>query len=244
VAVVNEAFARKYFAGRDPIGRHITIGESNQRVPELEIVGVAADSRVDVRQPAKETWYCSYAQNPDPKMFYYVRTTADPNRIASDVRRVVRAADPGIPIGDLKPMDIRIGESIYTERLIAILSGVFGLLATLLAAIGIYGVVAYAVARRTAEIGIRIALGAQPSRVLRMILLEAGRMAALGIVIGLAAAFALSRLVASQLFGVQPADPAVFTGAAAGLALVALAAALVPAWRAARIQPVQALKFE
>jgi predicted permease len=244
VAVVNEAFARKYFAGRDPIGRHITIGESNQRVPELEIVGVAADSRVDVRQPAKDTWYCSYAQNPDPKMFYYVRSTADPNRVASDVRRVVRAADPGIPIGDLKPMDIRIGESIYTERLIAILSGVFGLLATLLAAIGIYGVVAYAVARRTAEIGIRIALGAQPSRVLRMILLEAGRMAALGIVIGLAAAFALSRLVASQLFGVQPADPAVFAGAAAGLALVALAAALVPAWRAARIQPVQALKFE
>jgi ABC-type antimicrobial peptide transport system permease subunit len=157
---------------------------------------------------------------------------------------VVRAADPGSPIGDLKPMHIRIGESIYTERLIAILSGVFGLLATLLAAIGIYGVVAYAVARRTAEIGIRIALGAQPSRVLRVILLEAGRMAALGIVIGLAAAFALSRLVASQLFGVQPADPAVFAGAAAGLALVALAAALVPAWRAARIQPVQALKFE
>jgi ABC-type antimicrobial peptide transport system permease subunit len=117
-------------------------------------------------------------------------------------------------------------------------------MATLLAAIGIYGVVAYAIARRTAEIGIRIALGAQPSRVLRMILLEAGRMAALGIVIGLAAAFALSRLVASQLFGVQPADPAVFAAAAAGLALVALAAALVPAWRAARIQPVQALKFE
>jgi predicted permease len=245
VVIVNEAFARKYSAGSDPIGRRMMIGASDHPVLDMEIVGMAADSRVDVRQPAKETWYFPFAQWEKPEgLQFYVRSAADPNRVASDVRRVVRAADPGIPLGDLKPMDIRIGESIYTERLIAILSGVFGLLATLLAAIGIYGVVAYAVARRTAEIGIRIALGAQPSRVLRMILLEAGRMAALGIVIGLAAAFALSRLVASQLFGVEPADPAVFAAAAAGLALVALAAALVPAWRAARIQPVQALKFE
>ncbi len=245
VVVVNEAFAKKYFDRKDPVGRRMAIGESNHPVLNLEIVGVAADSRVEVRKPASETWYFPFAQWGQPeRLQFYVRTAGDPDRLASGVRQAVRTADPDVPMGALKPMDVWIAESIYVERLIAMLSGAFGVAATLLAAIGIYGVVAYAVARRTAEIGIRMALGAQPARVLRMILLEAGSMAALGIAIGLAAAFGLSRLVASQLFGVKPADPAVFAGAAGVLALVALAAALVPGWRASRIQPVQALKYE
>jgi ABC-type antimicrobial peptide transport system permease subunit len=157
---------------------------------------------------------------------------------------VLRAADPNVPMGGLKPMDVWIGESIYTERLIALLSGAFGLLATLLAAIGLYGVVAYAVARRTSEIGVRMALGARPAAVLRLILWEASRMALLGIAIGLAAALALSRMVESQLFGVKGAEPAVLALAAAVLALVALLAALAPGWRASRISPVAALKYE
>jgi predicted permease len=245
VALVNEAFAKKYFAGRDPVGRHMMNGGSSHPVLDIEIVGVVADCRVDVRNPAEETWYYPYAQWDKPeRLQFYVRTAGDENRAASQIRQVLRAADPNVPMGELKPMDVWIRESIYTERLIALLSGAFGLLATLLAAIGLYGVVAYSVARRTSEIGVRMALGARPAAVLRMILWEAGRMAALGIAIGLAAALGLSRMVESQLFGVKGADPAVLALAAAVLALVALLAALAPGWRASRISPVAALKYE
>jgi predicted permease len=245
VALINEAFARKYFARRDPVGRHMMNGGGSHPVLDIEIVGVVADSRVDVRNPAKETWYYPYAQWDKPdRLQFYVRTAGDENRVAAEIRQVLRAADPNVPMGALKPMDVWIGESIYTERLIALLSGAFGLLATLLAAIGLYGVVAYSVARRTSEIGVRMALGARPAAVLRLILWEAGHMAALGIAIGLAAALALSRMVESQLFGVKGADPAVLALAAAVLALVALLAALAPGWRASRISPVVALKYE
>jgi ABC-type antimicrobial peptide transport system permease subunit len=144
----------------------------------------------------------------------------------------------------MKPVEVRVQESIYTDRLIAILSGAFGLLATLLAAIGLYGVIAHAVTRRTAEIGVRMALGAQPAVVLRMIVLEAGRMAGAGIAIGLIAAYGVSRYVESQLYGMKAADPAVFAGGAALLAVVAAAAALAPGWRASKIEPVVALKYE
>jgi ABC-type antimicrobial peptide transport system permease subunit len=157
---------------------------------------------------------------------------------------LVRAADPNVPMGELKPLEVRIQDDIYTDRLIAMLSGAFGLLATLLAAIGLYGVIAHAVTRRTAEIGVRMALGAQPAVVLRMILVEAGRMAGLGIAIGLIAAVLVSRYVESQLYGMKAADPMVFAAGAALLALVAAAAALVPGWRASRIQPIVALKYE
>jgi predicted permease len=245
VALVNEAFAKKYFAGRDPAGRHMMNGGSNHPVLDIEIVGVVADSRVDVRNPAKVTWYYPYAQWGKPEgLQFYVRTAGDESRVSSEIRQVLRAADPNLPMGELKPMDVWIGESIYTERLIALLSAAFGVLATLLAAIGLYGVVAYAVARRTSEIGVRMALGARPAAVLRLVLWEAGRMAALGIAIGLAAALALSRMVESQLFGVKGADPAILALAAAVLALVTLLAALAPGWRASRISPVVALKYE
>jgi len=245
VAVVNEAFARKYFAGRDPVGRHMMSGASSHPVLDIEIVGVVADSRVDVRNPAKETWFYPYTQWTKPdRLQFYVRTAGMESHITSEIRQALRAADPNVPMGELKPMDVWIGESIYIERLIALLSAAFGVLATLLAAIGLYGVVAYAVARRTSEIGVRMALGARPAAVLRMILWEAARMAAIGIAAGLAAALCLSRMVESQLFGVKPADPAILAGAATVLALVALLAALAPGWRASRISPVAALKYE
>jgi len=245
VVMVNETFVKKYLAGKNPVGRHMMSGESNHPVLNLEIVGVVADSHVDVRTPPKETWYFPLAQWDKPdRVQYYLRSAGDLTRLAAEVRAALRAADPSLPMGTLQPMDAWIGNSIYVERLIAMLSAAFGLLATLLAAIGLYGVVAYAVARRTAEIGVRMALGARPSAVLRMILWEAGRLAALGIGLGLAGAFGLSRLVASQLFGVQAADPAIFAGGAAVLALVALAAAILPGWCASRIEPVAALKYE
>jgi len=221
------------------------IGGSNHPVFDHEIVGVAADIHVEVRGKPAEAFYFPYTQwdKPEPLTFY-VRTAGDTGRLANDLRQMVRAADSSVPMGDLKPVEVRIRESIYTDRLIAMLSVAFGLLATLLAAIGLYGVAAHAVTRRTAEIGVRMALGAAPSEVLRMIVVEAGRMAGAGIAIGLAAAFGVSRLVESQLYGVKAADPAVFAGGAAFLAVVAVAAALVPGWRASKIEPVVALKYE
>jgi predicted permease len=245
VVVVNEAFARKYFAGRNPISGHFMMGGSNHPVFDHEIVGVAADTHIDVRSKPKETFFLPYAQWKKPgSLTFYVRTAGDTGGLANSIRQVVRAADPNVPMGELQPLDVRIRNDIYTDRLIAMLSGAFGLLATLLAAIGLYGVIAHAVTRRTAEIGVRMALGAQPAVVLRMILVEAGKMAGAGIVIGLIAAFAVSRYVESQLYGMKAADPAIFLGAGALLVVVAVAAASVPGWRASKIEPVVALKYE
>jgi len=245
VVIVNETFARKYFAGRNPIGGHLMVGGSNHPVFDHEIVGVATDTHVDVRTKPVETFFLPYTQwNRPGRLEFYVRTAGETGGFATTIRQVVRAADPNVPMGELQPIDIRIRNDIYTDRLIAMLSGAFGLLATLLAAIGLYGVIAHAVTRRTAEIGVRMALGAQPAVVLRMILAEAGRMAGVGIALGLIAALLLSRYVESQLYGMKAVDPVVFIACAALLALVAIAAALVPGWRASRIQPVVALKYE
>jgi ABC-type antimicrobial peptide transport system permease subunit len=177
-------------------------------------------------------------------LVFYVRTAGDPGRVATALRQAVREADPNLPAVESKTVELKIRESLYTERLIAILSAAFGILATLLAAIGLYGVIAYSVARRTGEIGVRMALGAVPADVLRLVLGGAARLAAVGIAIGLAAAFAGGRLIESQLFGIKASDPVIYIGAAVLLAVVALVAAGVPAWRAARIDPVTALKYE
>ena len=245
VVVVNETFARKYFAGRNPIGGHLMIGGSNHPVFDHEIVGVAADVHISVRDKPEETIFTPYAQwNRPGRLVYYVRTAGDAGGLASTIRQLMRAEDPNVPMGDQKTMEINIQDDIYTDRLIAMLSAAFGFLATLLAAIGLYGVIAHAVARRTAEIGVRMALGAQPAVVLRMILWEAGRMAALGIGLGLMAAYLASRYIESQLYGMRAADPAIFTAGAALLAAVAVVAALVPGWRASKIDPVAALKYE
>jgi putative ABC transport system permease protein len=243
--VVNEAFARRYFAGQNPVGKRLMFGASNHPVLDREIVGLAPDTRSTIRTPAKETVYFPYAQWEKPeRLVFYVRAAGDENRLAADIRRVVREVDASLPVVNIAPLDVKIRDSLYTERLIAMLSEAFGVLATLLAAIGLYGVVAYTVAGRTAEIGIRMALGAAPGSVLRLVLKDAGRMAAVGIAIGVVGALALSRLVESQLFGMKAADPRVLSGAAATLALVALLAAFVPGWRASRIDPVRALKHE
>jgi predicted permease len=243
--VVNDSFVKKYLPGRNVIGRRLMFGGSNHPVFDREIVGVAPDVHNEVRTQAKETIYMPYEQWDKPeRLVFYVRAGGDEGRLSAAIRRVVREVDSNIPVMTIQPLDVKIRDSLYTEQLIALLSEAFGVLATLLAAIGLYGVVAYAVALRTAEIGIRMALGAVPSRVLGMILREAGAMAAAGIAIGLGGALVLSRLVDSQLFGIRAADPVVLGGAAVVLALVALLAAIIPGWRASRIDPVRALKYE
>ena len=243
--VVNEAFVKRYFAGRDPVGRRLMFGASNKPVLDREIVGVAADVRSDVKKPAKETIFTPYLQWDRPaRLTFYVRASGDEDRLATTVRQLVRSLDANVPVRNVKPVIVQVEESIYSDRLIAMLSVAFGVLATLLAALGLYGVVAYAVARRTPEIGMRIALGAVPADVIRMVLLDAGRTAGAGIAIGLLGSWLLSRYVQSQLFAVEASDPAVFAGAAAMLAVVAMAAAFVLGRRAARIDPLAALKYE
>jgi predicted permease len=243
--VVNETFVKRYLGNASPIGRRLQFGASTPPKLDREIVGVVADSRDDVRDPGKETIYSPYPQWDKPThMVFYVRAAGDPGRNIAALRQAVREADPNLPAVKIKTVEVRIRESLYTERLIAILSAAFGILATLLAAIGLYGVMAYSVARRTGEIGVRMALGAVPADVLRLVLFGAIRLAVIGIVIGLAGAVAAARLIESQLFGIRAADPVIYAGAALLLALVALIAAGVPAWRAARIDPVVALKYE
>jgi predicted permease len=243
--IVDEAFARKYFAGQNPVGRRLMFGASNHPVLDREIVGIVADSRTGTHDPASETVYmpCDQLEQPT-RLTFYVRASGNDAALPAAIRRAVREAAPNLPVPEIKSVELRIRESLYSERLIAALAGAFGALATLLSAIGLYGVMAYSVARRTAEIGVRMALGALPAGVLRMILMEAGRVAAIGIAIGLASAFALSRLVESQLFGIHAANPRIYAGVAVLLGLVALLAAFAPGWRASRVHPAAALKYE
>jgi predicted permease len=243
--VVNETFIKRYLANQNPLGRHVSFDGPGAKVLDREIVGVAADVGANVRRPAGPTVYFPYTQRDrTARLAFYVRTSGDDARLSAGIRRIVREADAGLPVPEIEPVEVKIRESLYTSRLVAGLSASFGFLATLLAAIGLYGVITFAVARRTGEIGIRMALGAPPAGVVRMVLLDAGRMATLGIVIGLAAAFLLSRYVESQLFGIEAANLAIFGGAAGVLASVAAIAAFVPARRASLIDPVQALRHE
>jgi predicted permease len=243
--VVNEAFAKLYCGGRNPVGLHLMFGGGSHPKLDREIVGLAVDVRTNVREPATPALYYPYTQWKQPeRLMYYVRAAGVETALGPAIRAAVRDEDPNVPVAVLQPITVRIDDTMYSERLLAMLSTAFGALATLLAGIGLYGVVAYAVTRRTAEIGVRMALGALPGDVLRMVLAEAGKLALAGIVVGVAVALALSRLVQAQLFGVQAADPRILIGAAAFLAAVAMAAAFMPGRRASRISPVVALKYE
>ena len=243
--IVNEAFVKRYLAWRNPIGARFMSGASNHPVFNLEIVGVAADNRSDPRGTVMPAYYFPYAQWDKPdRLTFCVRSAVDQNQLSAAIRQAVRAADSNLPVGRIESAETDVRNSLYTERLISLLAAAFGILATVLAAIGLYGVMAYAVARRTGEIGVRMALGAMPFRVLGMILQEAGRLVAAGIVLGWIAAFGLGRFVEAQLYGVHPANLAIYAAATAALAAAALAAALIPGWRAARIDPVVALKYE
>ncbi len=177
-------------------------------------------------------------------MTFYVRTSQQPESIAGALRQTVRSADANLPISELKTMEQEIDESVFADRMVSTLSAFFGLLATLLAAIGLYGVISYSVSRRTAEIGIRVALGANQRMVLGLVLKEGLALVAIGVVCGSAAAFAVTRLIANLLYNVPAKDPITFVTFAAVLILVALVAIYIPARRAARLDPVIALRTE
>ncbi|HKB07135.1 MAG TPA: ABC transporter permease, partial [Candidatus Polarisedimenticolia bacterium] len=243
VALVNATMARTYFAGRDPVGRHFKFGSKS---PDIEIVGVVGDSKhTTVREEARGYVYLPYTQKSDlGQATFYVRSALPSESLAPAVRDLVRRRDADLPIYGLKTLVQQRDESLYDDRLVTMLSIAFGFLAALLAAIGLYGVMSYSVARRTPEIGIRMALGASLRNVRGLVLKEAMLLAVVGLAIGLPAALMAGRLAASLLFGVQSGDPLLLAGSGLLLIGVMLLAAYMPARRATRIDPMIALRSE
>jgi predicted permease len=249
VAVINESFARKYFAGRNPVGLHIGIVDdrtATQDVANLEVVGVVKGLKFkNLRDPAPPQAYFPYWQDEKSRfMAFYLRTRVNPQQLMEAVRGQVRRLDPNVPAVDLRTIDEQIGLSLKTERLVASLSAAFGALATGLAVIGLYGVMAYIVARRRREIAIRVALGALQGDVLWMVMRQVVLLSGAGLAIGALLAFALGTLIRSQLYGLQPHDPFTFVSASLVLAGAAGMAGLIPSWRASRIDPMQSLRNE
>jgi predicted permease len=245
VAVINETFARYYFGDENPIGRRF--GGGPETSGQIEIVGVAKDAKyTSLREPAPRTHYIPYRQDPTSwrETTFQIRTAADPANVIAAVRQAAREIDANLPLFNIKTLATQVDESLAQERLIGAISSFFGLLALLLAAIGLYGIMAYAVSQRTREVGLRMALGAHRGAVLRMILRQGMKLVLIGAGLGLAASFAVTRLIASQLFGVTATDPVTFVGAPILLLAVALLACFAPARRATKVDPLVALRCE
>jgi predicted permease len=240
--IVNQTFVKRYFAGRNPIGRHIGFGMDPGTKTDMEIIGVVKDIKyTNLRDEIPEQAYVPYLSSRYVTgMTVYLRTALDPDQLFAAVRAKVRELDPNVPVYSMRTTEEQISNSLTTERLIASLSAVFGFLATLLATIGLYGVMAYTVARRTREIGIRMALGAHGRSVAWLIMKEVLVLLAIGVAIALPLALGLTRFVQSQLYGIKPNDPLSLTLATLGIATVALLAGYVPAYRATRIDPIRA----
>ena len=244
VAIINQTMAKYYFGDTNPIGRRFGFGRDKST--DIEIVGIVKDLRtLELDKQPKRFLYIPYSQDDGvTQLTFVVRVAGDAGAAASAVREAVQRLDPSLPIFDIKPMAAQVAESLYVERMVAALSVTFGALATMLAAIGLYGVMSYAVARRTREIGIRMALGAERGGVMWLVLKEVAVLALAGVGIGLAGAFYLTRQVQSQLFGLSPHDPATLVGAVMVLLTVALLAGFIPARRATTIDPLVALRAE
>ena len=249
VAIVNETFVKKFRLGTagsavgKMVGVNVPMGDSLTHV----IVGVVKDSHYsNVKQELRPVYYLPYKQDTSSMgdMFFYVRGAIDPNALMPQIRAAVAKVDRTLPVVHLKTMPQQIRDNVYLDRMITMLTAAFAALATLLAAIGLYGVLAYSVVQRTREIGVRIALGAEPKTIVGMVLRHVGAMTLAGAVIGVLGALGIGRAAQSLLFGVQGRDPLVMLVAMAAMGAVALVAGSIPAWRAARVDPVKALKYE
>jgi predicted permease len=240
VAIVNETFARSFLPGEEPIGKSFQIASD-----EYQIVGVCGDAKYkNLRSEVPPTMYLCHRQTSPGAMCFEVRSALPPLSLVPAVRKAVASLDPNIPLADIKSQRRQLDQSMAPERLFASLCSFLALLAMLLSCIGLYGLMAYSVARRTGEIGIRMALGARPRDVARPILREAVLLAAAGLAVGVPMALALAHLIRSVLFGIQPYDPATLIGSALLLTGVAVLAAWIPARRATKVDPLVALKCE
>ena len=246
VAIVNESYAKHYFGERSPIGRHIGFGINPGTKTPIEIIGVVKDAKyTGVRDAIPRQVYFAFMQGDYAgNAVMYVRTSNQPDAAFGAIRQLVRQLDTNIPIYNLRTLDHQIDQSLLNDRLTATLSTAFGVLATLLAVIGLYGVMAYTVARRTREIGVRMALGAVPGDVVWLVMREVLVLVGSGILLGLVAAWGLGRLISSQLYGVTTGDPVTIAGAVGLLLVVAMLAGYLPARRATRVNPVLALRYE
>jgi len=246
VAIINEAMAKEFFAKRNPIGVHFAVGAGNDVKPKIEIVGVVKNAKEGhVRDGERPFFFQPYSQF--GKLFgmsFYVRSQQEPLQIANALRETVRGADANLPVYDLKTVQRVVDEDLFAERVVAGLSAAFGGLAALLAALGIYGVLAYLVVQRTREIGIRVALGAAAGHVRGLVFKEVGWMVLAGAVVGLPAAYGLARLGESLLYGVHARDVAAYAASLGVVCLVAFAACYIPSRRATRIDPNVALRYE
>jgi putative ABC transport system permease protein len=244
VILINDALARKYFPNEDPIGKRLDVDMFDERfwAPIVGVVGnVRYDSLIDESPPAV------YFPHPDLTysfMTLVIRTDGEPSAIAPAVQRQIRLLDPNQPISDVRTMDQVMSEWVSRSRFNTLLLGLFAGLATLLSAVGIFGVMNYSVALRTRELGLRLAIGAQPRQVLLLVLRQGLLLTIFGVVLGLAAAFALTRLLSGLLFGVDAVDVSTFTTISFLLVIVSLLACYLPARRAMRIDPLQALRYE
>ena len=246
VAVVNEAFARKFNLGRDAVGKRMKRMGTPGTDLDVEIVGLAQDAKYnDVKREVPAMYVIPYRQDENLGFTsFYVRTTLDEQQLPMAIPGVIKRLDPNLPIHDMKTMQVQVRENMFLDRMISMLSAAFAMLATLLAAVGLYGVLAYTVAQRTREFGLRMALGADAGRVRGLVLGQVGRMTIVGGVVGLVAALALGRVARSLLFELDAHDPLTLVASAAVLVFVALGAGLIPAHRASRLDPMRALRYE
>lgn len=240
VAVINETLAKQLWPGQEAIGKQMAFGPERRTV--IGVVGDIRTHRLD--DPPDGQMYLPMAEQAQSYASIVVRGSTDPRGLMSRLRDAVRGEDPNLPVYQIRRMDEVIAASVAPRRTNTILLVLFGGLAVLLATVGVYAVLAYGVAQRTREIGVRVALGAQRTDVVRMIVGEGARLTLFGVTIGLLGAYWLSRFVSSLLYGVSPQDPVVFVAAPIALAVVAAAAACIPALRATRVDPITALRDE
>jgi predicted permease len=248
VAIVNETFAKKFNLGKDAVGKRLGTGSGSGSKLDMEIVGLVKDAKYSqVKDPAPPLFFSPYRQDDNVgNITYYVRTSGAPDQLLRTVQRVLAAADPNLPIENLRTMPQQVRENVFMDRMITTLSAGFAILATLLASVGLYGVLAYTVAQRTREIGLRMALGAAPGRVRAMVLRQVGIMTVVGGPIGLMAAIWAGRAAKSNdiLYQMDGHDPLVLAGSMFLLTLVALGAGFIPAHRASKVDPMRALRYE
>jgi putative ABC transport system permease protein len=242
VAMVNQAFVKRYWQDRNPVGATLTIGLATKPTPVIGVLGDVKNEKLS--GDAVPEIYVPWLRHPWPYVRVAVRTSGPPAVYSQAVRKALAAVDPGQPVMEIRTMEDLLDSASREQRMLMVLVGIFSVCAFAMAVVGLYGVVSYSVAQRTREMGVRVALGASEGDISRMVVRQAAILSGIGIVIGIAAALALTKSIAAELYGVSPADPISYLLSAVAFATVALAASLIPARRAARLNPVEALRTE